>query len=112
MSITALAKTTVQHERGTTTRDATGGQIITWAAMGNLRGSVQPLSGSERVEAGRTGAFITHKVYFPGTPDIQSIDRLVVPGLGAGRSLYVQFPRVPVLDGRLTTVECEERDDG
>ena len=108
MSIAALANQTVKVERVTHGQDAWGGDMPTFAGLRLYKATVQPASGFEFVVAGKPEMVITHKLFFSGTPDIRSGDRIEIAG---GVKLYVQRI-MPITGGNktLTKVFADERD--
>ena len=107
MSVASLSNRTVQFERATITRDATGGRIQTWADSVRVKCRIQPLSGADVIRHSKEDMSVTHKAYTSGTPDIQPGDKFTL----GSRTLFVQAVRDIDMLGRYTTLECEERDD-
>lgn len=80
--------------------DGSGGQTVTMAALGFVRGDVRELSGRELIEAQQAGAEHTHAGYFRARANIARNDELRRAG-EALRVLTVSptFPEHP--QGRL-----------
>jgi SPP1 family predicted phage head-tail adaptor len=106
MSLTSLCDKLVTIERMSETGDAWGGITESYASVGTAKARIYPVSGSDAVIHGRPDMRITHRFYFPGTPDIKADDRL----LYNLRYFYVQVVRNIDEQGKFLTVDCEERD--
>lgn len=106
MSLASLANQTATVERLTTTTDSWGGPVRAWSAVTTAKCRVQPVTGVDSIVQARPDLRISHRVYFPGSPDVQAGDRLKVDGL----TLYVEVVRDIDRLRRLLTVDCEERD--
>lgn len=110
MSVATLANTMVTVQRRSNSTDASGGVVQTWTAHLNLRARVQPLSAFESARFGSDTETITHKVYFPGVPDIKHSDRLqYTDRLGRLRTLEIRGVRNTDELDVFTTVEAEEQ---
>ena len=113
MSVATLANLAVTVERATVTKDAMGGQIKTWAPVLRTKCRLQPLSASESIRHSKDESVVTHKAYFPGTPNIQPGDRIPITAKPIATEtdyLYVTGVRnINYLD-QFLTVELEKRD--
>jgi len=49
-------------EKATRTRDAHGGETMTWRRVANRWGSIEPLSGREQLQAQQAQSRMTHRV--------------------------------------------------
>jgi SPP1 family predicted phage head-tail adaptor len=77
MSISrGLFNHTLTLQRKTVTSDGQGGNIETWADVGNFRGRVSSLSADERVSMGKVNVFPTHKIFCDNL-DIIETDRIL-----------------------------------
>lgn len=103
MSVGSLSTTTMTWLRRTYQPD---GDAPSTKRLGNLRGRVQPLSGTERAQYGTELASVTHRVYVSGTPAIRASDLLELPG---GVELIVRSVRDVDLLGRYTAIDAESQ---
>jgi len=107
MSVASLANRRVTIQRATSSKDAGGGDVKTWADQFRVRLRIQPLSGADRIRHSRPEAAVTHKAYADGSPDIRAGDCFTVDG----HTLYVRLVRDVDRLGRYTILECEQGDD-
>jgi head-tail adaptor len=106
MSLTSLCGKTVAIERGSDTGDNWGGQTRSYSQVAKAKCRIYPVTGNDSVIHGMPDLRITHRLYFPGTPDIRSGDRFKF----GSRYFYVQVIRDVDEQGVFLTVDCEERD--
>ena len=104
MSVATLCNRVYTIERKTIAPDAIGSPVDTYTDHLRIGLRVQPLSGAERIRHSKPDAEITHKVYAPGTPDIQHGDRIRV----GNRFIYVHAVRNIDEQDRFLTIECME----
>ncbi len=69
------------HWRPTLTPDAGGGQSETWAQLGTVAARLSQPTSTERVEAAREGADLTHVVHMSPTSPVLRGDQLRDGGL-------------------------------
>ena len=103
MSVGSLANTSMTWLRRAYEPD---GDAPVTKRLGNLRGRVQPLSGTERAQYGTELASVTHRVYIAGTPDVRASDLLELPG---GVELIVRSVRDVDLLGRYVAIDAESQ---
>lgn len=103
MSVATLAVHKVTTQRKTTSVDASGGITETWANYLTLSCRIQPLSAREQQLYSRETEVVTHKIYFPGTPDITPSHRIVY---GSNTFEVKGVRNIDHLD-RFLTVEAE-----
>lgn len=103
MSIQSLAIHTVTTQRKTTASDAAGGLTETWANLLKLSCRIQPLSAREAQLYSRETEIVTHKIYFPGAPDVTASDRII---FGSNTYEVKGVRNIDHLD-RFLTVEAE-----
>lgn len=110
MSVATLANTNVNVLRSAETIDASGGVVQTWNAHLNLKARVQPLSAFDSQRYSSDTETITHRVYFPGVPDIKHSDRIQYrDSKGNLRTLDAKGVRNTDELDVFTTVEAEEQ---
>jgi head-tail adaptor len=105
VSLTSLCDKTVAIERMSTALDGWGGSTETYAEVAKAKARIRPVSGRDAIIASKPDLRVSHVLYFPGTPVIQSGDRFK---FGA-RYFYVQNIRNVDEQGIFLTVDCEER---
>lgn len=103
MSVGTLSNTTMTWLRRFYEPD---GDAPSTKRLGNLRGRVQPLSGTERAQYGTELESVTHRVYVEGSPGVQASDLLELPD---GTELIVRAVRDIDLLGRFITIEAESQ---
>lgn len=63
-------------EREGSTPDGAGGTALIWATHATIRCFVKPISGSERLQAQRLEANITHRIFTRYRTDLLTSDRI------------------------------------
>jgi SPP1 family predicted phage head-tail adaptor len=71
----------VQLQRATTTRDASGGMVDTWASYATIWAGFLDLSSREAYRARQVNAEVTHAIQIRYRPDVRFTDRLLYGSL-------------------------------
>jgi len=102
MSLANLMFSTATVKRRTDTKDASGGQVSTWATVKTLTCNLQPVSSTGKVIYQRDGITISHQLFTSEDPGILTGDVITSGGIdykmiGGPRNL-ISVGRVYVLD--------------
>lgn len=87
------------------TADGQGGHVISYTAVGTVRGRIRPASSTEREVAMVEERQITHVLYVVADVDIARGDRVTVDGL----TVEVDAIREPSKAGEHLEIDCQER---
>ena len=111
MSLLSMLRTTATQQRATKTKDASGGQVMTFADIAgstDVPCDIQPASGNVQVRYMQQNKVVTHTMYFSERLTVLAGDRFATSD---GRYLHFQGmkPAAPGYTQWPTVVDVEEK---